>query len=116
MLEQEWGQEPRRFSEILEAMDELLDKIWYNRHQNLSYEIQTGKHKIVERENWSIKDNAQTTVRDIWEGASKSAKRVEKKYGVKNLGPWTDFEWGMLNGKLSALRRALGEDWDMLDT
>ena len=45
------------------------------------------------------------------------AKRdAEKRFGKKNLGPWSDFEWGMLNGKLSALRWVLGDDWDMLDT
>lgn len=44
---------------------------------------------------------------------------VEKKYGgkkaVRNYYK-TDFEWGMMNGKLSALRWVLGDDWDMLDT
>ncbi len=36
--------------------------------------------------------------------------------GKDNLGPYTDFEWGMINGKLSALRWVLGDEWDMLDT
>jgi hypothetical protein len=79
------------------------------------YEIDTGKHKIVEKKTPGVYDS-RTTPRHIFEGARKSATRVEKQYGLENLGPWDDFGWGMLNGKLSALRWVLGEDWDMLDT
>lgn len=53
---------------------------------------------------------------EIWNGALKAARATKKQLGKESVGPWTDFEWGMLNGKLSALRWMLGEDWDMLDT
>jgi hypothetical protein len=46
----------------------------------------------------------------------KAAARVEKKYGKDNLGPYSKFDWGMINGKLSALRWVLGDEWDTLDT
>jgi hypothetical protein len=117
MLEQEWVEEPRGLTEILEAERELLDKVWYNRHQNLKYRIETGKTKIVEKETFPVRDHERRPIqRDVWEGAKKAAKKVEEMYGLENLGPWDDFEWGMLNGKLSALRWVLGDEWDNLDT
>lgn len=117
MIEQEWTQEPRRLTEIVETMGELLDKIWYNRHQVLRKKIESGSIKLVDKETWPIQDHARRPVqRDVWEGAKKSARRLEKKYGLENLGPWDDFEWGMLNGKLSALQWVLGDEWDNLDT
>jgi hypothetical protein len=117
MIEQEWAEEPRRLAEIVDAIDELCTKVWYNRHQDTRQKIESGKIKIVEKEIFPVKDHLRRPIqRDVWEGALKSAAKVEKKYGLKNLGPWDDFEWGMLNGKLSALRWVLGDDWDMLDT
>ncbi|MGE0769427.1 MAG: PIN domain-containing protein [Hyphomicrobiaceae bacterium] len=116
-FELEWAEEPRRLSEILSAMDELFDKVWYNRHWNTRIAIEEGRTKIVEKETFPVKDHATRPIQhDVWEGALKAAKRVEKKHGKKNLGPWSDFEWGMINGKLSALRWVLGDEWDMLDT
>ena len=52
----------------------------------------------------------------VWAGALAAAKKTEDEVGSENLGPWDDFEWGMINGKLSALRWILGDEWDMLDT
>ena len=92
--------QPRRTDEINEAADLLWHQVWYNRHQNL-------RHKVK---------NGEPIAPDVWKGALAAAKRVEKQYGKKNLGPWDDFEWGMINGKLSALNWVMGEEWDFLDT
>lgn len=117
LIEQEWPEEPRRLSEIVTAIDELVTKVWYNRHQVLRQKIEQGKIKIVDKEIFPVKDHRRRPIqRDIWEGALRAAADVETKYGLENLGPWSDFEWGMINGKLSALRWALGDEWDMLDT
>lgn len=117
MVEQEWQQEPRRLTEILEAMDLLFHQVWYNRHQVLREKIERGETKIVEKETFPPKDPIRRPIqRNVWARARKAAQGVEKKYGLENLGPWDDFEWGMINGKLSALRWVLGDEWDMLDT
>lgn len=93
--------EDRSKEEVLAAVDELTDKLWYNRHQDLKQLIADGEEEVDVQ---------------IWKDALKNAKKIEDKYGADNLGPYDDFEWGMLNGKLSALRWLLGYEWDMLDT
>lgn len=86
-------------------------------HQVRKEKIETGTVKIVEKESFPIKDHETRPIqRDIWEGALRSAARVEERLGLDDLGPWDDFEWGMINGKLSALRWVLGDEWDMLYT
>lgn len=118
MWEQEWSQEPRSLTEMLHAMDTLTQQIWYNRHMNRAYLIEKGKIKIVDRTTWEKgkRDNQHMIIDEIWKGALKAARATEKQLGKENVGPWTDFEWGMLNGKLSALRWMFGEDWDELYT
>jgi len=74
---------PRTESEIAHEIDVLLDKVWYNRHLCLRERVATGRTKIAP---------------DIWKGALQAASEVEKRYASGTLGPWTDFEWGMLNG------------------
>ena len=117
MFVQEWVEEPRRVTEIVDAIDEFVTKVWYNRHQVRREKIEDGITSIVEKETFPVKDHETRPIqRDIWEGALKAAAKVERRFGLENLGPWDDFEWGMLNGKLSALRWVLGDEWDMLDT
>ena len=77
------------------------------RHKNREY--------LINRENFDISTSQKTIVKDIWEGDLESARKVEEKYGKENL-IFDDFEWGMINGKLSALRWVIGDEWDNLDT
>jgi hypothetical protein len=79
--------DPRSGQEILAAEQRLFDLIWFQRSLNSMDPVgEAGRH------------------------------RVEATYPAEELGPYTDFEWGMLNGKLSALRWVLGDEWDFLDT
>ena len=107
----------RRLAEILEAEHLLFRQVWYNRHWNLRSKIEAGKHNLVPEADYSRSPTRQDQTLDtIWLGALAAAKKTEEEIGTENLGPWDDFEWGMLNGKLSALRWILGDEWDMLDT
>ena len=88
----------RSLKDILAAEDEFYTKCWYGRKAS--------------EETY----RAQGTPEDIIRGMLKAKREAEERFGEKNLGPWDDFEWGMISGKLSALRWVLGDDWDMLDT
>jgi hypothetical protein len=112
-----WIDEPRGRLEILEALDLLYHQVWYTRHQIWRSGIEAGEFTVMDEETYNKIGPAPGIFReDIWKGALKAARQVEREYGKKNLGPWADFEWGMINGKLSALRWVLGDEWDMLDT
>ena len=81
------------------------------------------KMKLVTSEEWDKRykakriDYSQTHIVDhVWEGAVRAVESKEEEHGKANMGPWSDIEWGMINGNLSALRWAFGDEWDMLDT
>ena len=99
--EEFWEFSSRSEEEISAALKEMEDKVWYQRHLFLKYRLENGLATCDE---------------EVWKRALKAADRVVDQYGENELGPYTDFEWGMINGKLSALRWLLGDEWDMLDT
>ena len=109
MVEQSWFEPPRRYVDIVEAIEKLREQVWYNRHQVWNEKLESGEAILIGDNEERGKDPIGLRIhRGVWEGAEKSARRVEAKYGLEELGRWTDFEWGMISGKLSALRWVLG--------
>jgi hypothetical protein len=101
MLEEfDFHEEVRNWEEIREAEEEMFDRVWYQR--SLYFE-----HREEEK-GGDVEASRRIT------GPPRAL--VEAKYGAENLGPYTDFDWGMINGKLSALRWVTGSEWDFLDT
>lgn len=85
---------------ILKSYKEFWEKVWWNRHQSLLKKVESGE----------LKEGS------IPERAFDAAKKIERRYGRKNL-ILSDFEFGMLSGRLSALAWVLGSAWEeSLDT
>jgi hypothetical protein len=82
---------------------ELTGKLWYGRKPPSDGPLPT---------------NLQDRPREIVEGMRRAQKRVEEQYGKDELlrHVESDFAWGMLSGKVSAIRWILGYEWDMLDS
>lgn len=102
-------------NKTLNIEEELTDKLWYLRHLDLREQI--SNHDVLLIEKWDKEYDAQSFCsKDIWNRALKCATKMEKKYGKENLIPDDDIEFGMLMGKLSAIRWVLYGEWDDLDT
>lgn len=120
--EMNYEEQIRPLSVILEATERLTQQVWHNRHKNREWEVEQGNLKVIPDKEWHKENyvgkgyNDSVIEASAWEAAVNAAKETEKMLGEGNHGPWSDFEWGMINGKLSALRWLLGEEWDMLDT
>jgi hypothetical protein len=95
-------QEPRSLAEILEAEHEFFEKVWYIRAL-----IRAEKSELGERE--AMTDGEMERMERV-------TSDMAERYGADSIGPWDDWGWGFVNGKLSALRWVLGDEWDFLDT
>lgn len=90
----------RRVSEILEEESKLSDRLWYGRKP---------KDEDVDLYDWPD---------DIKAGMLAAKRRVEEQFGVEELATdvESDWAWGYLSGRISAVRWVLGDDWHILDS
>lgn len=88
---------------IIAVRNELWDIVWWYRMVVRNEQIRRGDPDVAGEKPVQIR-------------GTRSAKVVEAKFGRTDMR-WSDFEWGMLQGKLSALAWVLGSDWEgSLDT
>jgi hypothetical protein len=98
----------RTEAEVLQAIDEFVSKVWYVRTL-IGLDVADGRRP-------SLSKNVPASL-------SEATANIEERFAADRVGPWTgnnaewcDWEWGFVNGKLSALRWVLGLDWDVLDS
>lgn len=90
----------RRVSDILAIEAKLSDRLWYGRKP-------AQDQPVPER--WS---------KEMEERVRSAQRTIEEQYGtsvlIKDVA--SDWSWGFLSGKVSAIRWVLGYEWDMLDS
>ncbi|MDD5301224.1 MAG: hypothetical protein PHD65_12125 [Gallionella sp.] len=116
-LEQPSPDHLRSLAELQAAEDLLFHQVWFNRNKHRLSSIQDGGVMVVDLDNFPKRLQAMSPVeRDILKRTMQTARDAVQRYGKESFGPWTDFEWGAISGKLSAIRWMLGDEWDVLDT
>jgi hypothetical protein len=100
----EWPMLLRRNDEaLLKTYNEFWDKVWWNRHQAWRARVEAG-------------EQLSDVDRELYERAEEKAAEIAEQYGRDEL-VLDEFEWGMLNGRMSALAWVLGSEWNgSLDT
>jgi hypothetical protein len=90
----------RSVKQILAAENEFFTRVWYGRKMPAKVYRAGG------------------TPEDIIKGMLKGKRDAEKRYGKRSLmaNMKTDWGWGFVSGKLSAIRWVLGDEWDVLDS
>jgi pyrimidine deaminase RibD-like protein len=98
---EKWAMILRRSdNSIAEVLDEITDKVWYVRKLIMFEKMARGE------------EERRPEMEHFFQAAIKKMKEMEEKYGGRENLVYDDFEWGFLQGKMSALRWVFGDDWE----
>jgi pyrimidine deaminase RibD-like protein len=89
----------RNDKDILDEYNELWEKVWYIRKVIWYEKMEAGE---IPKQDLSQPHLVK---------AAEKMREIEEKYGKENLG-WDDVEWGIIQGKLSALSWVMGSEWE----
>jgi len=84
---------------VIRAEREIFDRVWYYRRL---VSISNAKHRGEDIRKWDV--------------GKAPAKRLRKRYGPGISKYMSVCDRGFLQGKMSAVRWELGDEWDFLDT
>ena len=81
------------------AENEFFTRVWYGRSDVERYRIDGIPPDIIKR-------------------ALRAQRAAEKRFGKESLmeNIKSDWDWGFVSGKLSAIRWVLGDEWNNLDS
>lgn len=82
---------------VIRAEQEIFDRVWYYRRL-----VALSRARGEELRKWDV--------------GKAPARKLLKRYGPSIGKLKSDFDWGFLQGKMSAIRWVLGDEWDFLDT
>lgn len=116
-LNQSETKDLRGLTDLQAAEDFLFLQVWFNRNVKALYSNAKGEILICADGTRPIESGElPPSPGGCRQQGLITARDAVRRYGLDSFGPWSDFEWGMINGKLSAIRWMLGDDWDNLDT
>lgn len=89
----------RTIEQLTAAEHEAFERLWYYRHVSVARPPGVGAE-------------SEARISKQYSGVSET----EELRRTGQLGRMNDYEQGYLEGKLSALRWVLGDEWDFLDS
>jgi hypothetical protein len=90
----------RTEKKIKDAENRLFEIVWWNRH------------KVLEGQ---YKKTGEYPPKEIWDKTLENAEKIEKEI-PEDERVLDDFNWGKVNGELSAIRWVLGSEWGDLSS